>query len=471
LYNTQPMRRASPKGALATAIAAAALAMAPGAQAAPIVRGPYLQDLGSRQAAVMLELDAPRATTLEVRKGATGAETDAPVATATGSAGASQELVVSGLEPATSYRWLVRVGEGAGAIVERGTFTTAPEDDRPISFIVYGDNRSDAASHVSVVQRMQQTPGEFLVNTGDMVYDGSNVEDWNLFFGIEREALRSRCLFPAIGNHEIAMPMSDGAVRYARAFRVPGPIESQERWYSFRWGNARFFVLDAHDDFASSEQAWLEKSLTAADAEPGLTWRFVVLHHGPYSSGPHGGNPALQVARVPELLRAHKVDVVFAGHDHVYERGDTNGLRWIVSGGGGAPLYKRYREAPGSQRFEATFHFLRVELTKTSGLLTVLRPDGSLLERCAFPNGGGGGWGCNVGPLAPPPSATGLPPAATPPPANQPASTPPGAAPPAERKSCGCTQVGGPIEWIGLGLSVALVAGSAVRRRGRKGGR
>jgi hypothetical protein len=455
--------------AAALASLASALLHAPAARAATIVRGPYVQDLGSRQAAVMLELGEALSATLEIRKGATGPDTDAVVATATGPVSPSQELVGNGLEPATSYRYLVK----ADALIERGTFTTAPEDDRPFSFVVYGDNRSDAAAHAAIARQITQTPGDFLVNTGDMVYDGSAVEEWNKFFAIEREMLRSRCLFPAIGNHEIALPMSDGALRYARAFRVPGPIEAQERWYSFRWGSARFFVLDAHDDFASAEQTWLERSLTAADAEPGLVWRFVVLHHGPYSSGPHGGNPSLKISRVPELLRAHKVDVVFAGHDHVYERGDTAGLRWIVSGGGGAPLYKRYREEPGSLRFEATFHFLRIELTKTSGLLTTLRPDGSLLERCAFPNGGGGGWGCNVAAGAPPPTATGPAPAlaAGAPPA------PAGAAPPdpgnsanSPKKSCSCSQVGGPVEWLGLAASTALVAGSAVRRKRRKRG-
>ena len=445
------------------AIAFAVALRASAATAATAARGPYLQDLGSRQAAVMLELDEPLPATLEVRSGAMGPDTDAPVATASGGAALSQELTVGGLTPATSYRYLVK----AGSLLERGTFTTAPEDDRPYSFIVYGDNRSDAAAHAAIVRQIAQTPGDFLINTGDMVYDGSDVAEWNGFFAQERELLRGRCLFPAIGNHEIAMPMSDGALRYARAFRVPGPIDAQERWYSFRWGDARFFVLDAHDDFASAELAWLERSLAAADAEPGLVWRFTVLHYGPYSSGPHGRNLALHVARVPELLRAHKIDLVFAGHDHVYERGETDGLRWIVRGGAGAPLYRRMRAESGSQRFEATFHFLRIELTKTSGVLTTLRPDGSLLERCAFPNGGDGGWGCNIAAAAPPPSATGS--AAT-------VSSAPVAAPPApplaattpQRRSCGCSQVGGPIEWLGLAASTALVAGSAVRRKGRK---
>jgi hypothetical protein len=194
-----------------------------------------------------------------------------------------------------------------------------------------------------LVERIQKTPGSFLVNTGDMVYDGSQAKEWQTFFTIEKGLLHDRCLFPTLGNHEIAMPTSDGVLRYARMFRVPAPIDAAERWYTFRWGSARFFMLDAQDEFSSGERAWLEKALSDADHEPGLVHRFVVLHHGPFSSGLHGGNESMIVTRVPELLHAHKVDVVFSGHDHIYERGDANGIRYVVSGGGGAPLYRQHR--------------------------------------------------------------------------------------------------------------------------------
>ena len=50
---------------------------------------------------------------------------------------------------------------------------------------------------------------------------GRDPRDWDRFFGIERALLRDIALFPAIGNHEIAIPESEGATRYARAFRLP----------------------------------------------------------------------------------------------------------------------------------------------------------------------------------------------------------------------------------------------------------
>ena len=57
------------------------------------------------------------------------------------------------------------------------------------------------------------------------------------------------------------------------------------------------------------------------------------FHHPLYShAGRHGGNVALRVALEPLLLK-HGVDVVFAGHDHVYERvKPQKGITYFVSG-------------------------------------------------------------------------------------------------------------------------------------------
>lgn len=438
-------------GAIAAIGAIGALLTATGTAEASFRRGPYVQDLGSRGFALLLELDAPSTAKLVVSTG-TGATVREVSST---SDDTTHELVVSGLEPATTYGWTLTTGDGA---TERGTLTSAPEDDRAFSFLLYGDNRSNPYAHAAVVQAMRKAPADFLVHTGDMVYDGSQPKDWADFFAIERELLRERCLFPAIGNHEIAMPTSDGALRYARMFRVPAPAAAAERWYTFRWGSARFFVLDAHDEFATSERAWLEGALSAASAEPGLAWRFVVLHHGPYSSGLHGGNESLLLANVPELLRKHRVDLVFSGHDHVYERGDANGLRYVISGGGGAPLYKQFRNAPTTQKFEPAYHFLRLEVTSSALTMLATRHDGSTLERCALPRGGATGWSCG----AQPPPATAV--AVT----GAPATDAPKPAP--ERRACSCDFVGMGTEWIGLAVAGALASAAGLRRGTRTSG-
>src|SRR5207302_1554110 len=82
------------------------------------------------------------------------------------------------------------------------------------------------------------------------------------------------------------------------------------------------FFLNAFDDWSGGEQrAWLDKELTSADDEPGLAWRFAIVHHGAWSAGPHGSSPKLAAAGVPAVLATHKIDLLISGHDHIYERG------------------------------------------------------------------------------------------------------------------------------------------------------
>jgi hypothetical protein len=434
------------------AIGAAVAALSASTANAAFVRAPYLQDLGPKQVAVLFEMDAAHAATIELTKGEVtkGAE-GATAKVATSPRETTHEIVIDGLEPATSYSYSVKLDDGT---TERGTFTTAPDDARPFTFIAYGDNRTNPYAHAAIVAAIKRTPADLLLHTGDMVYDGSQPADWREFFSIERELLRDRCVFPTIGNHEIAMPTSDGALRYARMFRVPAPPDAAERWYTFRWSSTRFFMLDAHDEFASAERAWLEKSLESAKNEAGVQLRIVVLHHGPYSSGLHGGNEALILARVPDLLRSYKVDLVLSGHDHVYERGDANGLRYIVSGGGGAPVYREYRAAKTTLKFEPVYHFLKFAVNGGAVNMSALRHDGSIIETCSLSPAAG--WGCGVTP----PNAASVAVAQKTP------VTP--VEPPPPRRSCGCTLVSGGSEWVGLVVGGVLAGAAALRPRRRR---
>ena len=98
-------------------------------------------------------------------------------------------------------------------------------------------------------------------------------------------------------------------------------------------------------------------------------------------------------AHVPELLAAHGVDLLFSGHDHIYERGQGVGIKYIISGGGGAPLYRTSKVAT-TRMSEATYHF--VEVTTDGDALHVLarRIDGSVLDQCGFRKGTG--WDCDM---------------------------------------------------------------------------
>jgi hypothetical protein len=74
---------------------------------------------------------------------------------------------------------------------------------------------------------------------------------------------------------------------------------------------------------------------------------WVLVHQGPFSHPlvrGHGGSASVRHALLPYKDR---IEVIFAGHDHYYERGSNEGLRYMVLGGGGAPLYDPDPKAPG----------------------------------------------------------------------------------------------------------------------------
>jgi hypothetical protein len=101
---------------------------------------------------------------------------------------------------------------------------------------------------------------------------------------------------------------------------------------------------------------------------------------------------------VPELFASHGVDLVLSGHDHIYERGAAGAVKYVVSGGGGAPLYPIVTRTPTTSFAESAYHFIRFTLDGDALELVAYRPDGSILDRCGFRKAAA--WDCD------PPRAT-----------------------------------------------------------------
>jgi acid phosphatase type 7 len=146
--------------------------------------------------------------------------------------------------------------------------------------------------------------------------------------------------------------------------------------------------MNAMSTFGGDDLQWLKQELAASMTEEGIRHRFVVLHFGIASTGPHGANKALRRDVIP-LLRDHKVSLVFAGHDHIYERGDLDGVRYVLSGGGGAPLYPVKPDTNGAAlAVESVHHFVEVKVDGDALKTSARRTDGSILESCELPQGG-----------------------------------------------------------------------------------
>lgn len=358
--------------------------------AASFTKGPYLQALGQKAVTIKVEVSTPEIVTIDV----TGPNEFHATKVAE-SAKKFHSVRIEGLAAGTTYNYKVSVGAAGGAESAPVSFTTAPAENKPFKFVVYGDNRSDANTHAAIVRMIEKAPGDFLLHTGDMVQTGDNESEWQEFFSIENKLLASRCIFVSVGNHELTTPDPTGQVTFLRYF---ASIEDDGRerphlYGSFRWSNTRFFMLNAMDTWTGDEREWLKSELAAAMNETGLVHRIVVMHHGPYSSGRHGGNARLHANGIVDVMRDNKVDLVLAGHDHLYDRGEGNGIKYIVSGGAGAPLYSRGKGTPETQKFESVNHYLEVSVDGDSVAIDARRASGSIIEHCTFK--GSEKWSCN----------------------------------------------------------------------------
>ena len=348
-----------------------------------MLKGPYLQDLAPTSITVMWQLETPAAAKLVV-EGPGGARTldVAPARIA--------EARVEGLVPASRYRYRVEV---AGS-VWNGEFATAPKvgADVPHSFVVLGDTRWSTDNHRRVIERVSQEVPDFVLGTGDMVDEGHRQDQWQQFFDVENPLLRDNVYFPALGNHD-RQGRGRTADSYRSYFSVPENGGETERYYAFSYATSRVIVLDSNEySFALTDQtAWLERELIAARQDPDVRHVFVVMHHPPFSISLHGGNRDLRERWTP-LFEKYNVTTVFSGHDHVYSRAEHNGIRYFVTGGGGAPLYaRRPRPDPidgaAVKKFERVHHYLRVTVTGNRLEIVAVRADGTTIETITWTEG------------------------------------------------------------------------------------
>ncbi len=290
------------------------------------------------------------------------------------------ELELTGLQPATAYSYRVESVRIPSALGQLHTETDAAS---PYRFVVFGDTRSNHDDHRSVVDRIAMEEPAFLLHTGDLVGDGGSEWDWTSFFEVERDLLRDVTLYPALGNHE-----ADGA-RYLEFFAPPADLApGTENYYAFTYATSAMVMLDLYlSDFSpgSSQYTWLEDTLGAFAADPSIHLRFVALHHGPYDSGSHGSNLSVRDDLTP-LFETYGVDAVFSGHDHMYERSTVNGIKYVVTGGGGAPLYS----VPGdwwTEASESVLHYVVLDVDGPRAEVVVKRLDGSVLDQFVLNDG------------------------------------------------------------------------------------
>ena len=221
------------------------------------------------------------------------------------------------------------------------------------SFVVLGDNRSGGDVYRKIVSMAMERKPDFIINTGDMIASPGNSDDWAKFWELSKVVTVP--YFLTVGNHD-AHPK---VPRSEKIFKEQVDLPGNELYYSFVAGNSLFIVLDSYIDdqekrITGEQYAWLEGVLAHASQKH----KFVFLHHPLYTEpgkGHHSGDSLDKYPkdrdRLETLLVKSRLDAVFAGHEHFYQRKSVDGITHVITGGGGAPLY-------GDEKDGAFHHYI-----------------------------------------------------------------------------------------------------------------
>jgi len=195
-----------------------------------------------------------------------------------------------------------------------------------VRFAAIGDMGTGEPAQYEIAQRMlefhQKFPFTFVIMLGDNIYGGKTPAELAKKFEAPYKPLLDAGVqfYASLGNHD------DTNERFYKLFNMNG-----ERYHTFKKGNVHFFAIDS--TYLDPKQlAWLEKELAAA----GTDWKICYFHHPLYSSGAfHGSSTELRVVLEPLFLK-YGVQVVFSGHEHVYERiKPQKGIYYFTEGASG----------------------------------------------------------------------------------------------------------------------------------------
>lgn len=319
-----------------------------------LLRIPYVQRLGATGVDIVYKRRSGGASdVVDITLPDGSIIAQAPTLTDPGSPGGRQRLArIEGLSPGTYHCYQV------ASLTERIGFRTAPArgGDTPVRFAVFGDSGDGGIGQAAVRDRLLALPVDLILHTGDVAYNDGTIEQFERhFFRYYEGLLKSVPFFPIPGNHEYH---TDDAAPFIEVFDLPdnGGAAGRERWYSFDYGDVHFVGLDT-EQLVTEQIEWLDRDLS----DNQRPWTVVYFHRPPFSSGTHGSAPDVAQAFVP-VLQNHAVPIVFAGHEHSYERTrPIGGVTYVITGGGGK-LLRSVGTSEFTAKSQAVLHVLDVEV-------------------------------------------------------------------------------------------------------------
>lgn len=288
---------------------------------------------------------------------------------------------LTGLSIETDYVYRVRSGD---AVTPAYRFRTAPKTETPFAVAWWGDNHQGTGILRTHVSNFLAQGVNLIAVAGDMVNSGNAISEWHDYWFKPLEHLNCSQTTPVVyarGNHD-----GEHAMAYAYS-TLPG----NEAWFAFDYGNSRFIFLDSETSSGETPEqlAWLRAELARPETQR-AAFRVVCFHKPPFvnlwNGGGYTGEAFVRNDWVP-LLAQGNVDVVISGHAHNYNRGTTNGVTYIISGGGGGTLdTERVANWPLFTVEYSRYHYGLMEVDGSTMLWQAFDNNNQLIDMLVLPS-------------------------------------------------------------------------------------
>ncbi|CAN6439362.1 unnamed protein product [Victoria cruziana] len=237
---------------------------------------------------------------------------------------------INDLDYDTEYFYEVGIGHAR----RQFSFKTPPKvgPDVPYTFGLIGDLGQSFDSNTTLSHYESIKKGQTVLFVGDLSYadnypnhDNARWDTWGRF--IERNAAYQPWIWTA-GNHEIDFAPELGETEpfkpYLHRYHVPykSSGSTSPLWYSIKRASAYIIVLSSYSAYGkyTPQFSWLEEEFKKVDRNE-TPWLIVLMHAPWYNSyNYHFMEGETMRVMYEAWFVKYKVDLVFAGHVHAYER-------------------------------------------------------------------------------------------------------------------------------------------------------
>lgn len=263
--------------------------------------------------------------------------------------------------PPAAFR--VKASDQAIRMVGLGDFGTGMDSQRRVAAAIVGMAKADRFD-------FGLTFGDNFYPSGMKGTDDPRWKDW-------WEALYGPLgitFHPSLGNHEW---YSDDGAAAEIAYRSP-TWDFPAPYYTFTAGPVQFFAVDT-TEISEAQILWLERAIASSTSR----WKVVYGHHpvfAPEKNAKSGRYLDYMQARLWPVLRG-RVDAYLCGHQHAMAQMEPrDGVHFFMSGGGGGPLSRVAKNAPGAVFAESSFGFLTLEADEARMKIAIFDGDGKPLD-------------------------------------------------------------------------------------------